>query len=311
MLITGGSGYIGSVLTGHFLKHGYKVSCLDNLMYGQKSLLSYFNDKNFDFIYGDARDEELMRKIVSKYDVIIPLAAIVGMAACKLRPNDAITTNKEAIIMINKSRDAGQKLIYPNTNSGYGTKDGQTFCTEETPLEPISLYGKTKCEAENHLMNDKKPAIVLRLATVFGASPRMRTDLLVNNFVFRAMDDGALLLFEKDFKRNFVHINDVARCFQYCIENYDKMKNKVYNLGIDSANMSKFELAKKIKEQIPNFEIICKDVGEGDLDKRNYIVSNKRLADAGFKAEITIEEGIKELIKTYGMLMRNSEYQNV
>lgn len=310
VLITGGSGYLGSVLIGHLLDKEYKVTCLDNLSYGQKSLLHYASNPNFDFIYGDARNRELMKKILPNFDVIIPLAAIVGMPACNLKPFDAGSINRDAVIMIDELRRSDQKVIYPNTNSGYGTKSGEVFCTEETPLEPISLYGRVKCEAEKHLLESKKDAITLRLATVFGISPRMRTDLLVNDFVHKAMKDGYIIIYEKDFKRNFIHIKDVARAFEHCIENFDAMKNNAYNVGLEEANLSKAELAEKIKKYIPNFEIIYKEVGE-DPDKRNYIVSNRKIMTTGFSPKYSLDDGIKELIKGYSILLKNDPYKNL
>ena len=310
VLITGGAGYIGSVLTEELLKEGYEVTCLDNLSLKQNSLINYAYHSDFEFIYGDCRDEKLLEKIIPKFDVIIPLAAVVGMPACNARPFDAKTINYDAIVLLNKIRKPNQKLIYPNTNSGYGIGTGDIHCTEETPLSPISLYGITKCDSEKHLLENEKDAITLRLATVFGSSPRMRTDLLVNNFTLCAKRDGVIILYEKDFKRNFVHIRDVAKCFIYCIKNYESMKNKAYNLGLDEANISKIELAQKIKKYIPKFEIIEKEIEE-DPDKRNYIVSNKRLENAGFKAKISLDEGIKELIKTYNILLHNDPYKNI
>jgi len=309
VLITGGAGYLGSVITGHLLESGYNVTCLDNLSYGQKSLLQYSNNQNFDFVYGDVRDIKLLEKIVPKFDVIIPLAAIVGMPGCNAKPEDAISINKEAIILLNGVRKPNQKLIFPTTNSGYGTKTGEVYCTEETPLEPISLYGKTKADAEKHLLESKKPAITLRLATVFGISPRMRIDLLVNDFVLKALRDGYIVIYQKDFKRNYVHIKDVARCFEHCIVNFDKMEGQTYNVGLDDANLSKAELAEAIKKFVPKFEIVYKEVGE-DPDKRNYIVSNKKLVDTGFKCKYSLEDGINELIKGYSILLKNNPYAN-
>jgi nucleoside-diphosphate-sugar epimerase len=310
VLITGGAGYIGSVLTGYLLEKGYKVTCLDNLKYGQKSLFIYSNNPDFNFIFGDSRDKELLEKIVPKFDIIIPLAAIVGMPACDRNPYDAETINRDAIILINSIRTNKQKLIYPNTNSGYGASTGEVYCTEETALEPVSLYGKVKCVAEKHLLESEKDAVTLRLATVFGTSPRMRTDLLVNDFTLKAYRDGYIVIYQKDYKRNYIHIKDVARCFHHCILNFDAMKNKAYNVGLDDANISKIELAEKIKQHIPKFEIVCKEIGE-DPDKRNYIVSNERLLKTGFKPKISLDEGIIELIKGYSILLRNDLYQNV
>jgi len=313
VLITGGSGYIGSVLTGHLLSKGYKVSVLDNLSYNQKSLLHYTSNPNFEFIYGDVRNKELLRRILPQFEFIIPLAAVVGMPACDLKPIEATTINYEAIVLINELRTNEQKVIYPTTNSGYGAKTGEVFCTEETPLEPISLYGKTKADAETYLLaaaKSGKDAITLRLATVFGISPRMRTDLLVNDFVLKAIREGYIIIYEKDFKRNFVHIRDIARCFEHCMVNFEKMKNQVYNVGLDSANMSKAELAETIKKFIPKFEIIYMEVGE-DPDKRNYIVSNDKIKKMGFIPEVSLEEGIKELIRGYSILLKNDPYKNL
>ena len=300
VLITGGAGYIGSVLTKRLLDGGYKATCLDNFMYRRREMPEFCNDSNFTFILGDARDEELIRRILPDFDAIIPLAAIVGMPACKKNPKDAASINQDAVIMLDELRSPNQKIIFPTTNSGYGAKTGDIICTEETPLMPISVYAKTKCEAERHLLESGKGAITLRLATVFGMSPRMRTDLLVNDFVLTALCEGKIIIYEKDFKRNFAHIQDIARCFEHCIRNYDSMKGRCYNVGLDSANISKWELASKIKWHVPEFEIAEGD-GE-DIDKRNYIVSNERLRKAGFECRLDLDYGIEELIKGYKQL---------
>lgn len=310
VLITGGAGYLGSVLTEHLLNGGYKVTCLDNLMYRQNSLFGFASNPNFNFVYGDCRDEKLLENLVSDADIIVPLAAIVGMAACKMKPNDAKQINYESIVKLNQLISKNQKLIFPTTNSGYGTKSGDLLCTEKTPLEPISLYGETKVEAEKYLLKDDKDAITLRLATVFGTSPRMRSDLLVNNFVLRALNDGYVVLYEAEFKRNYLHIKDVARCFEHCIENFGSMKNEPYNVGLEDANLSKLELAEKIKTYVPKFEIVCKDIGE-DPDKRNYIVSNKKIMATGFIQKFSLDDGIKELIKGYEILLKNNPYGNI
>src|SRR3989344_4881695 len=281
VLITGGAGYLGSVITGHLLNSGYEVTCLDNLSYHQNSLLHYANNPDFNFIYGDVRNRELLKRIIPEFDVIIPLAAIVGMPACDLKPEDAKTINLDAIKLINEIRNPRQKLIYPTTNSGYGTK----------------------CDAERHLLESEKDAITLRLATVFGISPRMRTDLLVNDFVLKAVQDGYIVIYQKDFKRNYIHIKDVARVFEFCINNFESMKNKAYNVGLEDANISKAELAEKIKKYIPKFEIVYKEVGE-DPDKRNYIVSNQRILKTGFTPKFSIDDGIKELIKGYSIILK-------
>lgn len=307
ILVTGGAGYLGSVLCEVLLGKGYQVTVVDNLMYRQNSLFHLCNNSNLEFVFGDVRKESLMKSLLKDVDVIIPLAAIVGAPACDLDPLMAKSTNLDAVKLINKLRSKDQLIIYPTTNSGYGAKSGDVFCTEETPLEPISLYGKTKSDAEAELLSSEN-TISLRLATVFGMSPRMRLDLLVNHFVYAAVTDGYLVIFEKDFKRNYIHIRDVADCFIYCIENVDKMVNRPYNVGLDSANLSKEELALKVKEFVPNFYIHFSEIGS-DPDKRNYIVSNQRLKEAGFEAKYSLDEGIEELLKGYQMLHRE-EFKN-
>lgn len=303
ILITGGAGYLGSILTEHLLSKQYQVTVLDNLMYGEQSLFHFCANPNFDFIYGDTRNEALVKEHVASADVIIPLAAIVGAPACALDPLMAISVNRDAIKMINRLRHPTQLIIYPTTNSGYGTKSGEVFCTEETPLEPITLYGQTKCEAEADVLNSPN-AITLRLATVFGTSPRMRIDLLVNHFVYAALTDRYIVIFEKDFKRNYIHIRDVADCFLHCIENSSAMTGRPYNAGLDEANLSKEQLALKIQKYIPDFFIHFSEIGS-DPDKRNYIISNQRLREAGFEAKHSIDEGILELIKGYRLLGRS------
>jgi nucleoside-diphosphate-sugar epimerase len=272
-------------------------------MYGQHSLFQFCSNPNFDFIYNDARNENILKQTLGDVDVIIPLAAIVGAPACQRDPLLARSVNLDAIRLLLKLRSTDQLIVYPTTNSGYGTKSGNIFCTEETPLEPISLYGETKVQAEKELL-DSPNTITLRLATVFGMSPRMRLDLLVNHFVYAAVTDGYLVIFEKDFKRNYVHIRDVADCFLFCVQNHARMVGRPYNVGLDSANLSKEELALKVKEFVPNFYIHFAEIGS-DPDKRNYIVSNERLRQAGFEAQHTIEEGIRELLKGYRMFGRS------
>lgn len=302
VLITGGAGYIGCILTEHLLAAGHSVTVIDSLMYGHAPMFQFCANPRFNFVFGDARDENKVKNLVKDADVIIPLACIVGAPACDRDPYEATTVNRDAVLMVNKLRSPRQLLIYPNTNSGYGTNTGEVFCTEETPLEPISLYGKTKCEAETAILNNPN-SIVFRLATVFGTSPRMRIDLLVNHFTYTAVTDGYIIIFEKDFKRNYVHIRDVADCFLYSIANPQKLAGKPYNLGLDAANLSKAELALKIKEHVPKFFIHFSELGS-DPDKRNYIVSNKRLAEAGFEAKRSLDDGIQELLKAYRMFGR-------
>lgn len=303
VLITGGAGYIGSILTEHLLRDGFAVTILDNLLFGQQTHFHFCSNPNYQFVFGDARDEQVLKKCVAQADVIIPLAAVVGAPACDRDPLLATSLNLDAAKLLNRIRTPRQLVIYPTTNSGYGTQSGAMHCTEETPLEPISLYGKTKCEAEHEFLTSKN-AVTFRLATVFGMSPRMRLDLLVNTFVWAACTDRYLVIFEKDFKRNFVHVRDVADCFIYAIKNSSKMLGRPFNLGLDSANVSKEELAMKIKEQVPDFYVHFAEVGS-DPDKRNYIVSNQRLREAGFEASRSLDDGIRELIKGYQMIRRN------
>ncbi|UBF26007.1 NAD(P)-dependent oxidoreductase [Kovacikia minuta CCNUW1] len=302
ILITGGAGYLGSVLCEHLLGAGYRVTVVDNLTYGQNSLFHFCANPNFDFVLGDVRDADLMQQVVEKVDVIIPLAAIVGAPACKRDPWLAKSVNFDAVQLINRLRSPQQLVLFPTTNSGYGTQSGNLYCTEETPLEPISLYGQTKTQAEQELLNSPN-TITLRLATVFGMSPRMRLDLLVNHFVYAAVTDGYLVIFEKDFKRNYIHIRDVAECMLHCIQNRDKMIGRPYNAGLDAANLSKEELALTVKEHVPNFYLHFAAIGS-DPDKRNYIVSNQRLREAGFEAQRSLDMGIQELLKGYRMLGR-------
>lgn len=302
VLVTGGAGYLGSVLCEHLLDAGHSVLVLDNLAFEQKSLFHLCSNPRFDFTFGDVRDEAVVRRLVGSADVIIPLAAIVGAPACDRDPLLAQTVNFDAIRMLNRLRSREQLVIYPTTNSGYGTKSGEMACTEETALEPISLYGRSKVQAEQELLGSPN-AITLRLATVFGLSPRMRLDLLVNHFTYAAVTDRYLVIFERHFKRNYIHIRDVADCFLHCIENAGRMIGRPYNAGLDDANLSKEELALKIKEQVKDLYIHFSEFGT-DPDQRNYIVSNQRLREAGFEARRSLEAGISELLKGYRMMGR-------
>jgi nucleoside-diphosphate-sugar epimerase len=301
VLVTGGLGYLGSIVCEHLLDAGYEVTAFDNLMYGtgQQGLYHLCACPAFDFIPGDVRDERLMQTALRRADIVIHLAAIVGASACDRDPLLARSVNLDAVRLLTRLRSPRQLILFPNTNSGYGITSGQTLCTEESPLQPISLYGRTKVEAERVLL-DGPNTICLRLATVFGMSPRMRLDLLVNHFVYAALKEGYLVIFEKDFKRNFVHIRDVADCMLHAIRNAGTMTAKAYNLGLDSANLSKEELALKVKEYVSHFYIHFAPIGQ-DPDKRNYIVSNQRLRQAGFEARRSLDEGIKELLKGYRM----------
>jgi nucleoside-diphosphate-sugar epimerase len=307
IVVTGGAGYLGSILTEQLLHAGFSVTVLDSLTFGQAPLFHLCANPKFDFVFGDARDEVVMARLLKQADVIIPLAALVGAGLCDRDPVAARTTNFDAIRLLNCLRSKQQLVVYPTTNSGYGTKSGDMFCTEETPLEPISLYGQTKVDAERELLNSPN-TISLRLATVFGLSPRMRLDLLVNHFVYAAVTDHYMVIFEKHFKRNYVHIRDVADCFVHCIGHAKQMVGRPYNCGLDAANLSKEELALTIKKYVPDFYIHFAEVGQ-DPDKRNYIVSNQRLREAGFEARRTLDDGIQELIKGYRML-RRMPYKN-
>jgi nucleoside-diphosphate-sugar epimerase len=298
------------VLCEHLLDAGFRVKAVDNLLYGQgqQGLFHLCAHPEFDFVKGDVRDESLMKGAIKDIDVIIHLAAIVGASACDRDPGMATSVNLDSVKLLNRLRSRQQLVLYPNTNSGYGSTEGTSFCTEDTPLSPISLYGTTKCEAERHLL-DSPNAITLRLATVFGMAPRMRLDLLVNHFVYTALNEGYIVIFEKDFKRNYVHVRDVADCMLHCIGQAQKMTGRPYNVGLDSANLSKEELALTVKKFISNFYIHFAAIGQ-DPDKRNYIVSNQRLRDAGFEARRSLDEGIQELLKGYRMLGR-AAFKNV
>jgi len=297
VLVTGGAGYIGSVLTPHLLSLGHKVTVLDSLIYGQAPLLDCCADDSFEFVYGDARDERLLKPLVAAADCIIPLAALVGAPACKRDAIGAVSVNRDAVVAIAKLRSAQQAVLFPTTNSGYGIGQDGIACTEETPLRPISLYGTSKVEAEQFLLESGE-AITFRLATVFGASQRMRLDLLVNDFVYRAVNDRAIVLFEAHFKRNYIHIRDVARVFSHGIENYEGMKGRPYNVGLSSANLSKAELCEAIQKHIPEFVFSESQIGE-DPDKRNYIVCNARIEGTGWRPAFCLDMGITELIKAY------------
>jgi nucleoside-diphosphate-sugar epimerase len=306
-LVTGAAGYIGSVLCEHLLDAGLSVVGLDNLLYGQPGPLHLCAHRTFQFVKGDARDERLVTEVLRSADVIIPLAALVGAPACNLDPESARSVNLEAVRLLNRLRGRGQLVVFPTTNSGYGTKSGEEFCSEDTPLEPISVYGETKVQAEAELLASVN-AITLRLATVFGMSSRMRLDLLVNHFVYAAVTDGYIVVFEKEFKRNFVHIRDVADCFVHAIGNADSMVGRAFNVGLDDANLSKEQLALRIRKHVPQFCVHFAEIGS-DPDKRNYVVSSQRLREAGFVARRSLDDGIRELLTGYSMLPR-SPYAN-
>ena len=308
ILVTGAAGYIGSILVPTLLKQGYEVAAVDNFMYNQSSLLDCCNDKKLSIFRGDTRDEVLISKCLEDVDVVFPLACLTGAPLCDKDPLTARQVNLEAIEMILRLRKQEQRIIFPNTNSGYGVGQEGVYCTEESPLNPVSLYGKLKVEAEK-LILEAGNSITLRLATVFGISPRMRLDLLVNDFTYRAVTDRFVILFEAHFKRNYIHIRDVVKAFIHCIENFDKMKNEPYNIGLSDANLSKWELCEEIKKQVPDFYFIEAEVGE-DPDKRNYIVSNDKIEATGFRPDVSLQDGIAELIKGYQVIRRN-QFSNI
>jgi nucleoside-diphosphate-sugar epimerase len=308
VLITGGAGYIGSVLTPTLLGLGHEVTVVDNFLFRQSSLADCCHYATFQVVRGDCRDETLMKTLVANADVFIPLAALVGAPLCDRDPVTARTTNFEAVAMLCRIASVSQRIIMPVTNSGYGVGEPGKHCTEETPLRPISLYGVTKVKAEEAILQ-RENSISFRLATVFGVSPRMRIDLLVNDFVHRALNDRAVVVFEGHFKRNYIHVRDVVRAFVHGLDNFASMKGKPYNVGLDDANLSKLELCAVIKKHLPKFVFLEAPIGE-DPDKRDYIVSNARIAGTGFKPEWDLDRGIQELIKGFTIL-RNSLYSNV
>ena len=299
ILVTGGAGYIGSVLVPELLSKGYHVTVLDSFIYKQTSLAGISREKNLDLVFGDVRDTGLMKKHLSKSDVVIPLAAIVGAPACDKDPFQAESINKNAILWMLKELSNNQRIIMPTTNSAYGSGDKDNFCDENSPLNPLSLYAKDKVIVEKELMNHVN-ATSFRLATVFGISPRMRLDLLVNNFAFRAVTDGFIVIFEGHFKRNYIHISDVVQAFMLSIENPQNFTGQIFNVGLSSANISKLELCEKIKKIVPKFTYLESELGK-DPDQRNYIVSNEKIEKVGFNPVMQLDDGLKELVKMLPM----------
>jgi nucleoside-diphosphate-sugar epimerase len=300
VLITGGAGYLGSVLTEVLLGKGYYVTVLDNLIYKQTSVAPFAYHPNFDFVLGDVTNEILLKSLVEKHDVIIPLAAIVGMPACKAQPELTVKVNYEQVKNITKWITKDQKVIIPNTNSQYGSST--EIITEDSPFKPLSLYAETKCNAEKAVL-DSGNGIALRLATVFGMSYRMRMDLLVQDFVYKAITDGYLVLFESHFIRNYIHIRDIAGAFLFMIENYEKCNNNAFNVGLTEANCTKLELAQTIQKYVPDLVIVENNFKQ-DFDQRNYMVSNSKLENAGWSPKFTLEDGIQELIKGYQLIKK-------
>jgi nucleoside-diphosphate-sugar epimerase len=309
VLLTGAAGYIGSTLVGFLLDRGYEVTAVDNLQYKQLSLLQYCNNKKFNLVVGDVQNLTNLIKL-GDFDVIIPLAAIVGMPACESNKQLAFAVNYMQISQIIDKTSKNQQLILPNTNSQYGSSD--SIITEKSPFKPLSHYAQTKCDAENALLESGRSGISLRLATVFGISPRMRLDLLVNDFVYRAVTDKFLVLFQSQFKRNYIHVRDIAKTFLFMIDNYDKCVGEAFNVGLTEANCNKLELANLIKVHIPELVVIEEDFAE-DFDKRNYIVSNEKLEKLGWRPDVTLDDGIKELIKGYKLIKnyKNRDFTNL
>lgn len=308
VLITGGAGYIGSVMVPTLLREGYDVTVVDNFYFNQNSLLDCCLDSSFHIIRGDCRNENLMRNAIEGMDYLIPLAAMVGFPLCKYDEIAATTTNLDAVKMLLRIRQPQQRIIYPCTNSGYGVGDENKMCTEDSPLRPISLYGTTKVEAERAVL-DAGNSLTFRFATVFGGSPRMRMDLLVNDFVYRAVFDRTAVIFEGQFKRNYIHIRDAVGAVLHAMKHFDEMQGKPYNCGLSTANLSKVELCEKIKEHIPSFVYMEAPIGE-DPDKRDYIVSNERLESTGWRPQYSLDDGIEELIKIY-TIIKNKTYSNI
>jgi len=308
ILVTGGAGYLGSTMVPALLDKGYKVTVLDNFMFKQNSLAHVCSNPDFEIVRGDIRDREIMRDLMTNADVIIPLAALVGAPLCSEDKIGATTINHDAIEMMFDLSSQEQVILMPTTNSAYGTGDKDNFCTEESELRPISQYAIEKVEIEKRLL-DMPNSISFRLATVFGMSPRMRIDLLVNDFTHRAVRDRSVVLFESHFKRNYIHVRDVTNVFLHALENHSNMKGEIYNVGLSDANLSKRELCEAIQKHIPDFMIMEAAVGK-DPDQRNYIVSNKKIESTGFKPLHSLDMGVQELIKGYAMI-RNSKYGNV
>ena len=290
------------------LKAGHSVTVIDNFMYGQISLLDCCHSDNLEIINGDVRDHDLVQSKLPNADLIIPLACLVGAPLCDKKPLEAQSINYDAIKSLMSSRSSDQRIIFPTTNSGYGIGEKGKYCTEETPLNPVSFYGKLKVELEKDLLAENN-IITLRLATVFGISPRMRLDLLVNDFVYRAVNDRYIVLYQSHFMRNYIHVRDVADAFNHSIDHFDSMKGDAYNVGLSDANMNKYQLCEKIKEQLPNFHFVEAEIGE-DPDKRDYLVSNEKIEKTGFKPKWSMEQGIEELIKGYQILKRN-QFTNI
>jgi nucleoside-diphosphate-sugar epimerase len=309
VLVTGGAGYLGSILVPALLDRGFGVTVVDNFMYGQDSLAAVCYRPEFSLVRADVRSLETMKPLVKDADIIIPLAALVGAPLCDRDPLAATSTNLKAIVDMLDLLSPLQRVILPVTNSGYGVGEAGKFCTENTPIRPVSLYGRDKVEVERVLLARHPAAVSLRLATVFGMSPRMRLDLLVNDFTYRAYTDRFIVLFESQFKRNFIHVRDVTRAFLHAIDRFDTMKGQIYNVGLSDANISKLELCRHIQQHVPSFAIYESDLAK-DPDKRDYIVSNEKIERTGFKPAFSLDDGIRELLKGFAMI-HNTKYSNI
>ena len=307
ILVTGGAGYLGSILVPALLARGASVTVIDNFMYGQTPLLDCCADEKLTIVRGDVRDERLMLPLLQKADVIMPLACLVGAPLCAQKPLEARSINLDAIVWLLKNASKSQRFISPTTNSGYGVGQPGVFCTEETPMNPVSLYGILKVELEQALL--AAGAVSLRLATVCGVSPRMRLDLLVNDFTYRAMTDRFVVLFEAHFKRNYIHVRDVARAFCHALDHFETMQGQPYNVGLSDANLSKMELCREIQKQVPDFTVMEAPIGK-DPDQRNYVVSNAKIEATGYRPQVSIQRAIAELIKGYQVVRRN-QHANV
>jgi nucleoside-diphosphate-sugar epimerase len=308
ILVTGGAGYLGSTMVPALLAAGHRVTVLDSFMFRQSSLNHVCHEPNFRVVKGDIRIESTIAPLLKKADIVIPLAALVGAPMCNADPVGAQTINHDAIVTMLKRLSPEQRVLMPTTNSAYGSGDQDHHCTEESPLRPISTYAKDKVAVERELMA-RENSVSFRLATVFGMSPRMRLDLLVNDFCYRAVHDRFVVLFEGDFKRNYVHVRDVTRVFQHGIDHFERMKGQIYNVGLSEANVSKRELCEHIQRQLPEFVYLDAPLGK-DPDQRNYIVSNAKLESTGFRTATSLDAGIAELIKGYTMI-RNTRFGNV
>lgn len=307
ILVTGGAGYIGCVLVPMLLEQGYKVRVLDNLMYNGLGLLPHFRNPRFEFLKGDIRDPQIVRDSVKDCDVIIHLAAIVGFPACRKYPDLAKSVNVGGTRIIAQAAGRERLILFASTGSNYGALEHEV-CTEDTPLNPLSLYGKTKTAAELYLL-DNCNTIAYRFATAFGLSPRMRLDLLINDFVYTAVKLRYLVVYEAHFMRSFIHVYDIARAFLFAIENADRMKGQVFNVGSESMNYSKAQVCEIIRKKV-DYYLHYANVGE-DADKRNYVVSYKKISSLGYNTTVTIEQGIDELVRALQIVEVRNPYANV